>query len=84
MFSPCHNNKNNKNNNKKNPHQNPSEGDVLEVYDLTHKLLRGFWLSLWGYEAKGPMSQEEQEQQQKIFYANFFLDKGFTLTGVLH
>ena len=36
---------------------------------------------LWG---QGALSQEEQEQQQKILNANFFLDKGFTLTGVWH
>ena len=30
------------------PHQNLSEGGALEVCNLTHKLLRGFWLSLGG------------------------------------
>ena len=44
FFYPCHK----KNNNKKNPHQNLSEGGVLEVCNMTHKLLSGFWLSLGG------------------------------------
>ena len=30
----------------KNPHQNLSEGVVLEGWNLTNRLLMGFWLSL--------------------------------------
>ena len=62
LFNPCHN-ENNKNNNK-NLRQNISEGGVLEVWNLTHKLHMSFWLRLWGYGSKGPMSKEEQEQQE--------------------
>ena len=54
-------------NNNNNPHQNLSEGGVLEVCNLTHKLLRGFWLILGDQGSDGPMSQEEQEQQLKNF-----------------
>ena len=48
LFSPCHNTKNKNKNKNNNPHQNLSEGGVLEVCNLTHKLLRGFWLVLGG------------------------------------
>ena len=43
------------------PCQILSEGGVLEGWNLVHRLLMVFWLSLGG---EGPMSQEEQEQQE--------------------
>ena len=47
----------------KNPHQNLAEGEVLEIRNLTHKLLMGYWLSLGSWGSEGPISQEEQEEQ---------------------
>ena len=64
------------------PHQNLSDWGVLEVRNLTHKLLRDLWLSLGGQASEGPMSQEKQEQN--IICRIFYSDKGFTLTGVWH
>ena len=57
------------------PHQNLSDGSVLEGWNLTHRLLMGFWLSLGG---QGSMSQEEQEQQQKFESQIFFRPKFFS------
>ena len=47
-FTFPNNNKNNKNKNNKNPHQKLSELGVLEVWNLTHKLLMGFWMNIGG------------------------------------
>ena len=52
-------------------HQSLSEGGVLEGWNLTHRLLMGFWLSSWG---NGPCHKRNKNNNtKKNFQAqNFF------------
>ena len=53
------------------PHQNLSVGSILEGWNLTHRLLRGFWLSLGGM---GP-SHKKNKNNKNFWTQNFFRPK---------
>ena len=56
----------NKNKNK-NPHQNLSEGGVLEGWNLTQRLLMGFWLSLRVRGRNEPCHKKNKKNPTKIY-----------------
>ena len=65
--------KNSNNNKNKNPHQNLSEGGILEVCNLTYKLLLGGFLAEFrGLRVQGTHVTRRTRTTTKFLNANFF------------